>query len=95
MITNNKTYNENYITPDAYVPLSPNPHNKDFIDDWMNRNYVTLYNKFRRYELQITKRDYSKTDIFHETIIRLYINKRKFKNQADCDDFLNEFFMLK
>ncbi len=94
MILNNKTINKNYLIDEIYVPLSPNIRNKAFIDDWMNRNYEDLYNKFRRYEDRITKRDYSKCDILHESIIRLYIDKRKLKNQKECDTFLNKYFHI-
>ena len=94
MIINSKYVNENYLEDEKYIPMSPNIRNKELIDNWMERHYTTLYNKFNRNDDKITKKGYSKTDIMHESILRIYTNKKRFKNQAECDEFLNNFFHI-
>lgn len=95
MLLNNKFVNENYIFEEKYVPFSANLKNKQYIDNWLARNYKALFVKFSRNDDKITKKGYSKRDVLHETIIRIYISKTKYKNQEDCDSQLNNFFHIK
>jgi hypothetical protein len=95
MLLNNKFVNENYIYPEQYIPFSANLKNKQYIDNWLLRNYKALFIKFSRNDDKITKKGYCKRDVLHETIIRIYINKVKYKNQEDCDNQLNNFFHIK
>ncbi len=95
MLLNNKFVNENYIYEEKYIPYSSNPKNKQYIDDWLERNYKSLFIKFSRNDDKITKKGYCKRDVLHETIIRIYINKVKYKNQEDCNNQLNNFFHIK
>lgn len=95
MILNNKFVNENYIYEEKYIPFSATPKNKKYVDDWLSRNYKALFIKFSRNDDKITKKGYCKRDVLHETIIRIYINKVKYKNQEDCDNQLNNFFHIK
>lgn len=95
MIIDSKYVSEHYLSDEIYIPASPNIRNKNFIDNWMDKNYQRLYNKFNRNDDKITKKGYTKTDIMHESIIRIYINRKLFKTQEDCDNFLNNFFHIK
>lgn len=95
MILNNKFINENYISEEKYIPYSSNPKNKKYIDNWLLRNYQSLFVKFSRNDDKITKKGYCKRDVLHETIIRIYINKTRYKSQEDCDNQLNNFFHIK
>lgn len=94
MIMNNKLVNESYLKDERYTILIPNLRNKKFIDDWISRNYIRLYEKFSRNDLTITQKGYSKRDILHESIIRIYTKKERYKNQSECDKEMNEFFKL-
>ena len=89
MILNNKLVNESYLKEERYMMYIPNLRNKKYIDDWISRNYSKLYSKFNRNDYTITKKGYSKTDILHESIIRFYLKKEKYKNQIDCDNDMN------
>lgn len=95
MILNCKYVNENYFEDEKYIPASPNIRNKKYIDDWMLKNYQSLYKKFSINDDKITKKGYSKTDIMHESILRIYINPKRFKNQEECNIYLNNFFHIK
>ena len=95
MLLNNKFVNENYIFEEKYIPYSSNPKNKKYIDKWLSRNYQALFSKFSRNDDKITKKGYCKRDVLHETIIRIYINKTRYKSQEDCDNQLNNFFHIK
>lgn len=94
MILNNKTINESYLKDERYVMYIPNLRNKKYIDDWVYRNYTKLYEKFSRNDDTITQKGYCKRDIFHESLIRIYMKKEKYKNQTECDNDLNDFFKL-
>lgn len=56
MILNNKIVNENYLKKERYTMYIPNLRNKKYIDNWMNRNYLTLYKKFSRNDNTITQK---------------------------------------
>ena len=43
---------------------------------------------------KITSKGYDKRDVFHESLIRFYIKKERYKNQTECDKEMNEFFKL-
>lgn len=95
MIINCKYVNENYLNDEVYIPASANIRNKKYIDNWILLNYQSLYDKFNRNDDKITKKGYSKTDILHESIIRIYTYTKRFKNQEECDNYLNNFFHIK
>lgn len=86
--------NESYLKNERYVMYIPNLRNKKFIDDWVNRNYNKLFEKFSRNDDTMTQKGYSKRDIFHESLIRFYMKKDRYKTQMECDKDLNEFFKL-
>lgn len=94
MIIDNKLVNESYLKDEVYRIYIPNLRNKKYIDDWVNRNYIKLYNKFARNDDTITQKGYGKRDVFHESLIRIYMNKERFKNQDECDNYMNKFFQL-
>ena len=94
MIMNNKMVNESYLNNERYTIMIPNLRNKKYIDDWVERNYSKLYQKFARNDDTITQKGYGKRDVFHESLIRIYMNKERFKNQDECDNYLNKFFQL-
>lgn len=71
-----------------------NKHNKKYIDTWLETNYISLWQKFERYGDKITRRGYTKCDILHESILRLYISKTNYQNQADADRQLNKYFHI-
>ena len=94
MILNNKFVNESYLKNERYTILIPNLRNKKYIDDWVERNYTKLFNKFSRNDDKITSKGYDKRDVFHESLIRFYTKKERYKNQIECDKEINEFFKL-
>ena len=94
MILNNKMVNESYLKNERYTILIPNLRNKKFIDNWVERNYTKLYKKLSRNDDTITSKGYSKRDVLHETLIRFYTKKDRYKSQMECDNDMNEFFKL-
>ena len=94
MILNNKMVNESYLKNERYTILIPKLRNKKFIDNWVERNYNKLYKKFSRNDDTITSKGYSKRDVLHETLIRFYTKKDRYKSQMECDNDMNEFFKL-
>lgn len=56
MILNNKLVNESYIKKERYTILIPNLRNKKYIDDWVERNYTKLFNKFSRNDNTMTQK---------------------------------------
>lgn len=94
MIMNNKMVNESYLKNERYTIMFPNLRNKQYIDDWVNRNYTKLYNKFSRNDDIMTSKGYCKRDVLHESLIRFYTKKERYKNQLECDNEMNEFFKL-
>lgn len=94
MILDNKTINESYLKKERYIMYIPNLRNKKYIDDWVNRNYTKLYDKFARNDDTMTAKGYGKRDILHESLLRIYMKKERYKNQAECDNDMNEFFKL-
>lgn len=94
MILNNKMVNESYLKNERYTIMIPNLRNKKYIDDWVNRNYTKLYNKFSRNDDIMTSKGYCKRDVLHESLIRFYTKKERYKNQTECNKEMNEFFKI-
>ena len=94
MILNNKMVNESYLKNERYTIMIPNLRNKQYIDDWVNRNYSKLYQKFSRNDDIMTSKGYCKRDVLHESIIRFYTKKERYKNQTECNKEMNEFFKI-
>lgn len=94
MIMNNKMVNESYLKDEKYTIMIPNLRNKKYIDEWVNNNYTKLYTKFSRNDDTITQKGYSKRDVFHETLIRFYTKKERYRNQEECNNDMNIFFKL-
>ena len=94
MIMNNKMVNESYLKNERYTIMIPNLRNKKYIDDWVNRNYSKLYQKFARNDDTITQKGYGKRDVLHESLIRFYTKKERYKNQTECNKEMIEFFKI-
>lgn len=94
MILNNKMVNVSYLNNERYTIMIPNLRNKKYIDDWVNRNYSKLYQKFARNDDTITQKGYGKRDVLHESLIRFYTKKERYKNQTECNKEMNEFFKI-
>ena len=94
MILNNKMVNESYLNNERYTIMIHNLRNKKYIDDWVERNYSKLYQKFARNDDTITQKGYGKRDVLHESLIRFYTKKERYKNQTECNKEMNEFFKI-
>ena len=86
--------NVSYLNNERYTIMIPNLRNKKYIDDWVNRNYSKLYQKFARNDDTITQKGYGKRDVLHESLIRFYTKKERYKNQTECNKEMNEFFKI-
>lgn len=71
-----------------------NQINKAYIDSWVIANYESLFDKFSRNDNKITRRDYSKTDILHDTLLRIYEIRDDFSSKKDCWKFINKKFKM-
>lgn len=72
-----------------------NANNKNWVDEWISIYYNTLFDKFARYGDKITSRDYSKVDVLHETIIRIYETPTNYKDKESCWKAINKKFKIK
>lgn len=92
MILDGKTINRDYIEDNIYVPANANMKNKKFIDNWVNASYNRLLKFFSKKKYVINSRSYSMTDIYHDSLIRIYANRRIFQSQDEADNYLDIFF---
>lgn len=69
-------------------PIRPNRRNKQYIDSWLERNYVEVFSTLICYEW-ITRRGLSAMDAINNAIVELYYNPICFKNQSEADVFID------
>lgn len=69
---------------------------KPLIDDFITRNYTQLYNKYKSGANRTDSSGASSIDKLDKTLYNAYTNMDiHFRNQADCDAYMNEKFMAK
>ncbi|BEG98119.1 hypothetical protein [Bacteroides sedimenti] len=72
--------------------LFVNANNKPFIDNFMERHYEKLAQKFRAHDNKINSRGNSSMDILHDTILALYRAPDNFESQKEADECIHAKF---
>lgn len=68
-------------------PAAPDRTSKRYIDSWVERNYMGVFEELIRYEW-VTRRGLSAVDRLNDAIVGLYHTSIRFKNQSEADVYI-------